>query len=465
MLKFKKITCLVLVVLLFMTLVACSDSSEGQESSGSEPSAQSEQEASGQQEGGAAEEKDKGEEITLEFWDMVWGPASYNETAKELVERFNKENDKNIKVNYQFLSWSNWYENFVTAISAGEAPDVSTGGGYSQHAFAAMGEILPLDSIIEEWEEEGILDDFFPHLIEYFKYEGKQVGIPWNVDARCIYYRKDFFEEKGLKEPKNWDEFIEVAKALTDGERYGLVFSLQDTASGHCMQYFMANNGAGFFDENGNVDVANERNIQALDFVRKFKEEGIVPETIISTTQSDAEKMFFTGKAAMVIFAVDFAEILMQEQPEEFVENVGVLPPIEGWSGDAFAALNTNAIMAYSQTEYPEEAKYFIKWWSENNLELWTKGKMGPLPARYSYYEDPFFKNNRFKAFFGNVIIPNAVPQTYPYPHAVPAMNAIEGQGFHRIIVQEAYTTDKDSKTILEEIEKQVQEIVDSYKP
>ena len=56
--------------------------------------------------------------VTLNFWDMIWGPPEYIDAAKGLVDQFNTEHPE-IKVEYRSVPWNNWYQTFVTAIGAG----------------------------------------------------------------------------------------------------------------------------------------------------------------------------------------------------------------------------------------------------------------------------------------------------------------------------------------------------------
>jgi multiple sugar transport system substrate-binding protein len=53
------------------------------------------------------------DEVTLEFWDMAWGPAdTYPAAAQKLIDQFESENP-GIKVNYTNKSWDNWYQTFA----------------------------------------------------------------------------------------------------------------------------------------------------------------------------------------------------------------------------------------------------------------------------------------------------------------------------------------------------------------
>src|SRR5260221_4152001 len=62
-------------------------------------------------------------QVTVNFWDMIWGPPEYIDAAKKLVDRFDQENPK-IQVRYRSVPWANWYQTYVTAIGSGTAPDI-----------------------------------------------------------------------------------------------------------------------------------------------------------------------------------------------------------------------------------------------------------------------------------------------------------------------------------------------------
>ena len=48
-------------------------------------------------------------------------------------------------------------------------------------------------------------DDFFPGIFETNLIDDRVYSIPWYVDTRLIFYRKDILERAGYSEPpKNW---------------------------------------------------------------------------------------------------------------------------------------------------------------------------------------------------------------------------------------------------------------------
>ena len=155
---------------------------------------------------------------------MIWGGPEYIDAGKALVAQFNQEHP-DITVTYRSVPWTNWYQTFVTAIGSGTAPDISTGAGYQAVQLYDQGAILPIDDVISQWKADGKLDDFLPNTIDTLKYDNHYVALPWAIDIRVWYYRKDLFEQANLQPPTNWQEFKAAAQALTNSkaDQYGMV--------------------------------------------------------------------------------------------------------------------------------------------------------------------------------------------------------------------------------------------------
>jgi ABC-type glycerol-3-phosphate transport system substrate-binding protein len=95
-------------------------------------------------------------------------------------------------------------------------------------------------------------------------FAGKQVGLPFNMEGRLMFYRKDIFEKEGLKVPTNLKEWVEVVKYF-DANRskypdgfYGAVYmyAVEQGAAYPVEQYWglfdwdRFNTSNGFWDDN-----------------------------------------------------------------------------------------------------------------------------------------------------------------------------------------------------------------------
>jgi multiple sugar transport system substrate-binding protein len=389
----------------------------------------------------------------LEFWDMVWGPPEYIDTGTALTAQFSEENP-DIKVEYRSTPWSNWYQTFATAIGAGTAPDVSTGAGYQAVQFYDQGAIAALDDLIADFEADGSLDDFLPGTIERMRYDDHYVAMPWAIDIRIPYYRKDIFEEVGIEPPTTWDEFAEAAKAVTTKDRYGFVSAGADNMGSHNFYVFLLNNGGALFSEDGAPNLMDERNIEAAQFFSDLVKAGSVHPASVGYVGDDALKAFSQGTAAMIINNPG-----MWERFPEIQDQIGILPPLKAPHGDTGTISWVNNVMMYEQSENKDAVRTFMKWWSANALPLWTEGHVTQLPVRQSLADDAFFTGNERLKYILDEWVPIAKTTGYPVEGIFPALNEVEGEGVMQTLAQDILQG-KDVQKSMETANKRFEEIV-----
>ena len=108
----KKLITFLLALSMMVTMAACGNTASNPDGN-SQPTTQT-------------GNNSNGEVAELVFWDMMWGRSdSYPETVQALVDKFNSEHE-NIHVTAQILPWDNFYQQFLTAVTSGAAPDIST---------------------------------------------------------------------------------------------------------------------------------------------------------------------------------------------------------------------------------------------------------------------------------------------------------------------------------------------------
>ncbi len=322
----------------------------------------------------------------IQFWDMVWGPPEYIDTTKRIATSYNTVNPA-VSVAYQSNPWSSWPQVFTTAVGSGTAPDISTGGGYQAIQFYPQGAILEIDDVVNE---VGV-DAFLPGQIDGMNYEGHYIALPWGIDIRIPYYRKDLFEQAGVTPPTTMDELRTALKALTSGEQYGIAFAGASPLGWQQLFSLMFCFGGGLFTADNQLDVMNERNVEGLTFIADLIADGVVHPGSAGFQDADLSKAFGNGSAAVMFFGPS-----AEERVPEIKDQVGLLSPMAGPRGDKATLMFANNLMIYKQTQNPDAAKAFLKWWSENSLPIWKEGHAGNLPARKSIAADPYFQENPF---------------------------------------------------------------------
>lgn len=102
--------------------------------------------------------------------------------------------------------------NFLTA----EAPDVAS--WYAANRMAPYVNAGLFEDVSDLWQEPAIAENL-ASTKGAMTIDGKQWGVPYTYYQWGVYYRKDIYEELGLAEPTNWEEFKSNCQAILDSGR------------------------------------------------------------------------------------------------------------------------------------------------------------------------------------------------------------------------------------------------------
>jgi multiple sugar transport system substrate-binding protein len=307
---------------------------------------------------------------------MVWGPSAYIDTAKQLAESF-KSVQPGVTVAYQSTPWSSWPQVFTTAIGSGSPPDISTGGGYQAIQYYPQDAILDVDDIANELGASA----FAAGQLDALKYKDHYVALPWAMDMRVPWYRKDLLDKAGVQPPTTWDELKAAVAKLTTGKQYGIGFSGGDPSGWQQMWSLVLNNGGGLFNSAGKLDTLNPLNVEALQFIADMIKAGQVhPGSAAFAMQAGLGGAFSKGEVAIAWTQPSFDAQVSADVKDQMV----LMSPLTGPHGDKGTLVFGNNVMIYKATKSPDATKAFLRWWSEEQLPLFTTGQAGGLPTRVS---------------------------------------------------------------------------------
>ena len=447
----KKLLALALsMLMLALALVGCA--AQTTEPAKQDPAANTAQTAPAQQTDEQAEPT--GEVAELLYWDMLFGAADvYEPTVQGLVDQFNSEHP-DIHVTVQFHSWDNYYQEYLTSVTSGMAPDVTNGYFGIANEYARMGEILDLSSIVDEWKESGLYDEFPAGSIELHQAEGIQAGLPWNIDARMTVYNKEIFEQAGVTElPTNWEEFKEVCRVIK--EKTGVTPYVVAGGCNHNDQmtcHMMLGNGVNVTDADGNAAFDSQGAIETLQFFGDLMDEGLMAEGCAGYTESDVLQLFANGEVA--IWSGNTPSSIATP---EFIDKIGVMPNFPAKEGGEARGLGFfNSMVAFKQSKYPEACKVFLKWYIEHSLPLFTQGGVTTLPIMDSQLQDPFYQDNALLKQVVENVIPTTVPAVWPCAEIYPAYAQITGEGLVGLALQEVLTGNRDYEQIAQKYNEKI---------
>ncbi|MBN9008897.1 MAG: extracellular solute-binding protein [Rhizobiales bacterium] len=156
------------------------------------------------------------DKTVIKFWDNQQTESGLSVFQQEAVKRFEAENP-DIKVEVTTIPYPEYQQRLLTAVQAGNGPDVSTVDQIWNSAFAVAGAIQPLDDLAKQ---AGIkAETFFPGAWESANYNGQLWGIPFNVDVWFFaFVNKKLFQDAGVDPASivTWQGLEAAAPKLTD---------------------------------------------------------------------------------------------------------------------------------------------------------------------------------------------------------------------------------------------------------
>jgi sorbitol/mannitol transport system substrate-binding protein len=242
-------------------------------------------------------------------------------------------------------------------------------------------------------------NDFIPSLRESLSYEGNMYSVPFYGESSFLMYRKDLFEQAGIKVDQNpnyqpqWEEVGQWAEKLKTDDRAGIclrgkpgwgeVLAPLDTV----INTF----GGRWFDENWNAQLNSPEVSEAVNFyvdlIGKAGELGAS-----STGFQECANLFGQGQTAMWYDATSAVSVL--EDPKSYPElqgKIGYLPaPIaekrdSGW-------LYTWSLGIPKGAKNPDGAWKFISWMTSKEYLKMVGEKLGwarvPPGSRTSTYTE-----------------------------------------------------------------------------
>lgn len=206
------------------------------------------------------------------------------------MDEFNATHE-DIKVEVQVFPQNEYIDKMYTMIMGGISPDIVQ--TWAQYKSTWVDQELLLD-LTDRWQNSKLIGDMeiYPFMMDTATHNGRIYGVPYDYNAEVFFYNYDWFQERGVAEPReNWtvEEHAEMAKKLTDPIRgvYGTYNQPRNGGYRH-LQWMVNWTGHGWLSDDGtevlvdspeHIDMLNywydlERNYQASPFPGSFSRRG-----------------------------------------------------------------------------------------------------------------------------------------------------------------------------------------------
>lgn len=336
------------------------------------------------------------QKTVIKFWAM----GAEGEHVQKLVPEFERRHP-DIAVKVQGIPWTAAHEKLLTAYAGNSLPDVCQLGNTWIPEF----NLLEALEDLEPWLARSSAikrENYFPGIWETNVIDGAAFGVPWYVDTRLLFYRKDILEKAGYaRAPQTWEEWHEVSKRIKqlpgNKEKYALLLPTNEWTP---FVLTGLQTGSRLLKDNDRYgDFSGEKFSRAFSFLMQFYRAQLAPVGVTQVTniyQGLAEGFF-----AMYITGPWNIGEFKRRLPAELQDKWMTAPmpgPEANTPGTSLAGGSSLVLFKHSQKK--EQAWKFIEYLSEAERQLEFYHLTGDLPAVRAAWNDTAFTNNVYiKAF------------------------------------------------------------------
>lgn len=332
---------------------------------------------------------------------VFWAMGAEGENVQKLIPEFERRNP-GIRVKVQSIPWTAAHEKLLTAYAGNSTPDVSQLGNTWIPEFTLLNAIEDLNP----WVEKSSIvkkENYFEGIWETNVIDDIPYGIPWYVDTRVMFYRKDILKKAGYENPPTtWDEWLDVSmkiKQLSRGEeKYAVLLPTNEWVP--FIVTGLQNGSTLLKDDNRYGNFSGKEFKKAFEFIMQFYRKKLAPVGITQVTniyQGMAEgyfAMYITGPWNIGEFQKRMPPALQDKWMTAPLPGPDMNTPGVSLAGGA-------SLVIFRNSTKKEQAWKFIEYLSAVQQQLEFYKVTGNLPAVEEAWNDTLFRNNVYvKAFY-----------------------------------------------------------------
>ncbi|MBZ2195462.1 ABC transporter substrate-binding protein [Occultella gossypii] len=362
--------------------------------------------------------------VTLTFWHGLTGPDG--PAFQQVVDEFNDSQDE-ITIETEVLPWDSLYQQFLTAATSDDGPDIVAMSGSRLAQYAEQGVLAPTDDFYADttYMDTSVLAD---GAVQASMYDGVNYGVPLNLGPVLLYWNKALFAEAGLDPeapPTTWEEFEGMLPALTvdengDGSPEQYPLAVGDHSTVPVFPTFLWNGGGGVVSDDGTSSMLGDpATVDAAQYwVDLVREDRITP---VGMSGADADQLFQSQLAALTLNGPWLTTGLTEAGLD-----YGVTRPFAGPDGDDILGDVVSMTISQRLDEAETDAAFtFFAYWESVESQTTWANETG-FPAVRTDMPDGAV-TNEWAAIFG---APEILDSVRPYLTGVPSSGEINDDIF-----------------------------------
>ena len=335
---------------------------------------------------------------TLRFWAF----GREGEVVQELVHEFEREHP-GVRVRVQQIPWTAAHEKLLTAIVGRATPDIAQMGNTWIPEMVTLGALAPIAVRLAD-------SSYFPGIIATNVVDDTLYGLPWYVDTRVLFYRKDILARAGYAAmPQDWagwrDAMLAVKRVMGAGH-YAIFLPMNEWPP---MAILGLQSGSPLVTGQGLGAFREPAFARAFDFLLSLYRDGLAPP-VSNNEIANLYQEFARGTFAMYISGPWNLGEFRRRLPADLQSAWGTAP-LPGPTGPAsgVSLAGGSSLVVFRSSRRQALAMELVEWLSRPEQQARFYRLTGDLPARREAWADSALAADREADAF-RVQLERAVP-------------------------------------------------------
>lgn len=375
-----------------------------------------------------------------------WGVGREGDVAATLIQGFEREHP-DIEVNVQKMPFTAAHEKLLTAYAGDTLPDIGQLGNTWIPELAALDALEPLDGYVSG-SKVIPLDDYFEGILASNRLERTLFGIPWYVDTRLLYYRKDLLRQAGFNEPpqswRQWSDMLGAIKNLVGPKRYAVLLPVNEfeplLVLGLQMPSELLRDGGRW----GNFRSDDFRRV--LTFYESIFAREWAPR-MTNTQISNVWDEFGHGLFSFYISGPwNIAEF--KKRLPASLQNEWMTAPMPGPEGPGYSSAGGSSLVLFKSSQAKAEAWLLVEYLSRPDVQQQFYDLTGDMPSRRSSWQMPALVESPYaRAFLAQLDRVKSPPKVPEWERIATEMRLTGERVVHRVRTIDEAVVELDRKT------------------
>jgi multiple sugar transport system substrate-binding protein len=314
-----------------------------------------------------------------------WAMGVEAEVLAQLIPEFERTHPL-VKVEIQQLAWTSAHEKLLTAVAGDATPDLCQLGNSWIPELAALKALEPLANRVAS-SQQILAEDYFPGVWQTNTVGGTLYAVPWYVDTRLLFYRRDLLKAAGFDKPaetwSGWLAQLQAIKRMVGPQRYAVLMPLNEFEP---LQILALQQREPMLRDDGRYgNFRSDSFRRALSYYRELFAQSLAPEMTnaqIANVWNEMGKGFFSF---YISGPWNIAEFKRRLPPE--LQSSWMTAPMPGPDGPGVSNAGGSSLVMFHRSQHQQSAWELLEFLSRPDIQRRFYELTGDLPPRRSSWQ------------------------------------------------------------------------------